>query len=165
MMDIPQCPDDLESLFKKEWKDPELQEKFLGDFDLYRAYRWAEERGAIKYKLGYDGDLEKISRAQQQHYGDTKAVKLLAKAVNIKTVKTQTRNAGKASATTRTEQADMLHGSWMEIARLLRMHNPDIPIPEIADRIIEYIEKNDSEFDFKPQRSKGTIENYLRDNL
>lgn len=86
--DIPPCPPELESLFKKEWRDPELQKEFLKDFDRYRAYRWAEERGAIKYELVDGWDLEQIVKTLQQHYGDTKIVKDLAAAV-------QARKAGK----------------------------------------------------------------------
>ena len=167
MMDIPPCPDALENQFKKEWKDadPELQGEFLEDFELYRAYCWARERGAIKYKLGYDGDLEKINKIQQRYYSDTKSVKTLAKVVNAKTVKTQTRNAGKASAARKAEQNEIIHDMWMQIAEPLRRHNPDISIPKIAQRICEHMEGEEDWHESKLRRSKGTIENYLRDNL
>ena len=165
MMDIPPCPDALENQFKKEWKDadPELQGEFLEDFELYRAYCWARERGAIKYKLGYDGDLEKINKIQQRYYSDTKSVKTLAKVVNAKTVKMQTCNAGKQSANRRRLNADAWRVDCASMATDARKRNARISVPQIADKFMQYIEENDSEYDFLPKIS--TVKTYLRSYL
>ena len=86
--DIPPCPPELESLFKKEWRDPELQEEFLENFDSYRAYRWAEERGLIKGELKGGWDLESIYDVLLTHYKDYKSTKVFS-------AKVQARKAGK----------------------------------------------------------------------
>ena len=79
--------------------------------------------------------------------------------------KTGHKKGGEKSATTRKEQAAILHEDWLEIAKEIRKRSSSLSVPQIADKIIYRINEASGDYDFDPNRSKYVIEQYLREKL
>ena len=73
---------ELAEKLEREWKDPEIQAEFFGDFGCFEAFKIAEAQGLIKFKVferEKDGiDFEKIVELiEKPPYRDLESVKRL----------------------------------------------------------------------------------------